>query len=126
MNVWFGSQELAHTCNSDCARVAAYGMESARLIWVRLGQLCGVANLAKMREFAAVRLRSGLIAQRAVVFISAGRKFELVVQGADESVKLADETTVTSVIVVDVLPVGLEPPGQHPDASSLESKGSLR
>lgn len=126
MNVWFGSQELAHTCGSDRARVAAYGKESSRLIRVRLGQLCGVVNLAKMREFAAVRLRSGLIAQRAVVFISAGRKVELVVQGVDDSVKLADETTVTSVIVVDVLPVGLECPGRPSDASALEYKGSLR
>ncbi|MGW7531830.1 hypothetical protein [Amycolatopsis sp. NPDC054798] len=85
-----------------------------------------MANLAKMREFAAVRLRSGVIAQRAAVFISAGHKFELVVQGADDSVKLADEATVTSVIVVDVLPVGLEHPGRCSDASSLEYKGSLR
>ncbi|WP_284746001.1 hypothetical protein [Amycolatopsis sp. RTGN1] len=125
MNVWFGSRELARTCGSDRARVSAYGKESARLIRVRLGQLRGVVNLAKMREFAAVRLRSGVIAQRTVVFISAGHKVELVVQGADDSVKLADEATVTSVIVVGVLPVGLKRPGQHSDASSLEYKGSL-
>ncbi|WP_410659898.1 hypothetical protein [Amycolatopsis sp. lyj-112] len=126
MNVEFGSRELARTCNSDRARVAAYGKESARLIRLRLGQLHGVVNLAKMREFAAVRLRSGLVAQRAVVFIPAGQEVELVVQGADDSVKLFDEASVTSVVVVDVLLVGLARPGQRSDDSSLERKGSLR
>ncbi|MGI6869870.1 hypothetical protein [Amycolatopsis sp. 3B14] len=105
--------------------MAAYGQESADLIRRRLGQLQAVANLAKLREFAALRLRAGANEEGAVMFISAGPAIELVVRSADGSVDLSDEAAINAVVVVDLVPAEPVRSGRRSEASSLEYKGSL-